>query len=112
MNALTTISRHGITLPMGPIAEFCRRWKIRELAVFGSFLRDDFGDQSDIDLLIDATTGASWTFADLLLAMQEEMARLLGRRVEFVERTAVERSRNYIRRRHILATAEPIYVER
>ena len=109
MNALTTISRHGTTLPMGPIAEFCRRWKIRELAVFGSFLRDDFGDQSDIDLLIDATTGARWTFADLL-AMQEEMARLLGRKVEFVDRTAAERSQNYIRRRHILATAEPIYV--
>ena len=111
MNTLTTISRHGITLPMGPIAEFCRRWKIRELAVFGSFLRDDFGDQSDIDLLIDATMGTSWTFADLF-AMQEEMAGLLGRKVEFVERTAVERCRNYIRRRHILATAEPIYVER
>ena len=42
--------------------------------------------------------------------MQEEMARLLGHKVEFVDRTAVERSRNYIRRRHILATAEPIYV--
>jgi predicted nucleotidyltransferase len=69
MNALTTMSRHGITLPMGPIAEFCRRWKIRELAVFGSFLRDDFGDQSDIDLLIDATTGANWTFAELLAWM-------------------------------------------
>ncbi|MGZ3381689.1 MAG: nucleotidyltransferase family protein [Isosphaeraceae bacterium] len=109
MNTSTTISQHGITLPMDPIAEFCRRWKIRELAVFGSFLRDDFGDQSDIDLLIDATTGARWTFADLL-AMQEEMARLLGRKVEFVDRTAVERSRNYIRRRHILATAVPIYV--
>jgi hypothetical protein len=43
--------------------------------------------------------------------MEEEMARLVGRKVELVERTSVERSRNYIRRRHILATAEPIYEE-
>ena len=41
-----------------------------------------------------------------------EMAKLLGRKAELVDRCAVERSRNYIRRRHILGTAEPIYVER
>ncbi len=111
MSISTTISRHGIALPMDRIAEFCRRWNIRELAVFGSFLRDDFEDRSDIDLLIDPMTGVAWTFNDLL-AMEEEMAKLLGRKVELVERAAVERSRNYIRRRHILATAEPIYVER
>jgi uncharacterized protein len=111
MSISTTILRHGIALPMDQIAEFCHRWKIRELAVFGSFLRDDFGDRSDIDLLIDPRTGVAWTFNDLL-AMEEEMARLLGRKVELVERASVERSRNYIRRRHILATAEPIYVER
>jgi len=105
-----TISRHGITLPMEQVAEFCRRWKVRELAVFGSFLRDDFGDQSDIDFLIDPQTGVIWKFADQM-AMEEEMSQLLGRKVELVERTAVERSRNYIRRRHILSTAEPIYVE-
>jgi len=96
---------------MDQIAEFCRRWKIRELAIFGSFLRDDFGEQSDIDLLIDPRPGATWALADYL-AMEEEMAKLLGRRVELVERASVERSRNYIRRRHIMATAEPIYVER
>jgi uncharacterized protein len=106
-----TIAPHGIALPTDPIAEFCRRLKIRELAIFGSFLRDDFGDQSDIDLLIDPRTGVTWSFADLL-AMEDEMTNILGRKVEFAERTAVERSRNYIRRRHILATAEQIYVER
>ncbi len=111
MTPATTLTRHGITLPMDQIAEFCRRWKIRELAIFGSFLRDDFGEQSDIDLLIDPSAGATWALADYL-AMEEEMAKLLGRRVELVERASVERSRNYIRRRHIMATAEPIYVER
>jgi predicted nucleotidyltransferase len=111
MSPATTISRHGISLPMDQIAEFCRRWKVREMAIFGSFLRDDFGDQSDIDLLIDPTKGVTCSLADLM-AMEQEMARLLGRKVELVERSSVERSRNYIRRRHILTTTEPIYVER
>ena len=111
MNVTTSISRHGITLPMERITEFCRRWKIRELAIFGSFLRDDFGENSDIDLLIDPKPGVSWTVADIE-AMEQEMAGLLGRKVELIERTAVERSRNYIRKRHILATAELVYVER
>jgi predicted nucleotidyltransferase len=111
MTTATKLTRHGITLPMDRISEFCKRWNIRELAVFGSFLRDDFAEQSDIDLLIDPKPGVKWALPDYL-AMEEEMAKLLGRRVELVERAGVERSRNYIRRRHIFATAEPIYVEK
>ena len=111
MSITTSMSRHGVTLPIDQIADFCRRWKVRELAVFGSFLRDDFGDRSDVNFLIDPKSDVIWTFADHL-AMEEEMAKLLGRKAELVERSAVEQSRNYIRRRHILATAEPLYVER
>ena len=111
MSTATTISRHGVTLPADRIADFCRRWKIRELAVFGSFLRDDFTDQSDIDLLIDPQPGTAWSLADLL-SMEEELKAWTGRSVQLVERPSVEDSGNYIRRRHILATAEPIYVER
>src|SRR5262249_2607531 len=100
----------GITLPGDRIAEFCRRWKIRELAVFGSILRDDFGAHSNIDLLIDPMPGAKPTLDDML-TMERELAALVARKVEGVERPAAERSPNYIRRRHIMATAEPIYVE-
>jgi predicted nucleotidyltransferase len=71
------ITRHGITLPTEQITEFCRRWKIRELAVFGSFLRDDFEERSDIDLLIDPLNGVTWSVTDIL-AMQQEMANLTG----------------------------------
>jgi predicted nucleotidyltransferase len=110
MSTVTTFSRHGITIPREWIAEFCRRWKIRELAVFGSLLRDDFRDDSDIDLLIDPLPNVRLTFDDLA-GMEDELTRALRRKVEIVERGGVERSPNYIRRRHILATAEPIYVE-
>jgi predicted nucleotidyltransferase len=110
MSSTGRISRHGINLPMDQIAKFCRRWKIRELAVFGSFLRDDFDEHSDIDLLVDPSPGVAWTLENHF-EMQEKMAKLLGRGVDLVERSSVERSRNYIRRRHILGTAEPIQFE-
>jgi predicted nucleotidyltransferase len=110
MSTETTLAHHGIILPAERIADFCRRWKLRELAVFGSILRDDFSEQSDIDLLYDPRPGTSFTLDDLL-AMDQELETMLGRKVDLVERGAVERSRNYLRRRHILASAETIYVE-
>ena len=45
-----------------------------------------------------------------LVTMQEEFRAMVGREVDLVERGAVEKSENYIRRRHILESAEPIYV--
>ena len=111
MSTTTELTRHGITLPMDRIADFCRRWKVRELAVFGSFLRDDFRDDSDIDLLIDPLYGVKWSFDDVF-AMQDEMTALLGREAQIVERSSVEASPNYIRRKRILSTAVPIHVER
>jgi predicted nucleotidyltransferase len=110
MTTATTLTRHGITLPMDQIVEFCRRWKIRELALFGSFLRDDFGLESDLDFLYTFAADVHWTLFDLD-KMEGELAAISGRDVDLVCRSAVERSRNYIRRRHILSTAEPIYVE-
>jgi predicted nucleotidyltransferase len=110
MNTAGTFSRHGITLPMEQIAEFCRRWKVWELAVFGSFLRDDFRPDSDLDFLYTFNDNAHWTVLDLD-TMEQELAAIVGRDVDFVCRSSVERSANYIRRRHIMSTAVPIYVE-
>ena len=109
MNTTTTISRHGMTLPMDQIAEFCLRWKIRELAVFGSFLRDDFRPDSDLDFLYTFAGSVDWTLFDLV-TMNQELAAIVGRPVDLVERKSIERSENWIRRRAILSTAEVIYV--
>jgi predicted nucleotidyltransferase len=106
----TGITRHGITLPRDRIADFCRRWKIRELAVFGSFLSDDFRSDSDLDFLYRFSEDAHWSLLDLD-RMDQELAAIIGRDVDLVSRSGVERSRNFIRRRNILSTAEPIYVE-
>ncbi len=90
------------------IADFCRRWKISELALFGSVLRDDFRPDSDVDVLVSFAKETNWTLLDHI-AMAEELSRLVDRKVDLVSRRAIERSRNWIRREAILAAAEPIY---
>ena len=98
----------ALALPMDRVADFCRRWQIRELAVFGSALRGDFGPESDIDLLARFSPDARWTILDHC-RMEDELAEILGRRVDLVSRRAVEQSRNWIRREEILSTASTIY---
>lgn len=98
-----------IELPMSKIEDFCQRWNISELALFGSVLRDDFRSDSDIDVLVTFAPNRQISFADFLQA-EEELAQLLGREVDLVSRQAVENSRNYIIRKHILKSAKVIYV--
>src|SRR6266852_4486774 len=93
------------------IAGFCWRWKITELSLFGSALRPDFRPDSDIDLLASFAPDAEWSLLDHA-AMQEELSVLLNRKVDLVNRRAIERSGNWIRRENILSTAEPVYVAR
>jgi predicted nucleotidyltransferase len=93
------------------IGEFCRHWKITELSVFGSALRKDFRDDSDIDVLVSFAADADWSLMDHA-QMEQELAAQLGRKVDLVSRRAIERSSNWIRREDILSTAEPVYVAR
>ena len=99
-----------IQLPKDKIKDFSDRWKISELALFGSVLRDDFRPDSDIDLLVTFSPDADWSLFDHV-QMQQELANILGRRVDLVSKRAIERSQNWIRRREILETAKIIYVK-
>lgn len=101
----------NLDVSLDAVADFCRRWNIVELALFGSILRDDFGPDSDVDVLITVRPGQRLTFANLG-AMQEDLELLLGRTVDLLTRKSVEDSPNYLRRRHILGTARVIYAER
>lgn len=98
-----------IELPAHEIEGFCRRWKVTELSLFGSVLREDFRPDSDVDLLVTFASEARWSLFDLV-RMEEELQSLLGRKVDLVERKAVERSENYIRRKSILSHLQPVYV--
>jgi len=102
-----TISR--ISIPQDELRAFCQRHRIRRLALFGSVLREDFRPESDVDVLVDFEEGGEPGLFDLI-GIQEELSAILGRQVDLVERKAVERSANYIRRRHILDSAETVYV--
>jgi predicted nucleotidyltransferase len=90
------------------LAAFARRWRVKELALFGSALRDDFGPESDVDLLVTFEEGETWSRFDLA-EMREELAEALGRPVDLIEKRAVEGSENWIRRRAILSTARTVY---
>jgi predicted nucleotidyltransferase len=98
------------TLPITEetLRAFCRRWQITELALFGSALRDDFGPDSDIDLLVRFAPDATPTLFGMV-QMQDELRGMLGRDVDLVSRRAIEASSNYIRRRAILESAKVIY---
>ncbi len=97
-----------IMVPKDKIAVFCQKWKITELAFFGSVLREDFRPDSDVDVLVTFTPDSDWGI-DHLLDMKEELETLLGRAVDLVEKRLVEESRNYIRRKHILSHMEAVY---
>lgn len=88
------------------LERFCSRWKITELAVFGSILRDDFRPDSDLDLLITFAADAPWSLWDLI-AMKQEFERLAGRPADLIEKGAL---RNPFVRHEVLRTQEVIYV--
>ena len=100
-----------IPLDKESIAEFCRRWKITEFSLFGSVLREDFRPDSDIDVLVSFAPEAEWGLFEHV-AMQEELAAMFNRKVDLITRRAVEHSRNPVRRRIILESAQPYYVAR
>lgn len=103
--------RIEIPVPTAQLDEFCRRWKIAELRVFGSALRDDFRPESDLDLLVRFAPDADWSLLDHV-AMEEELSGIVGRRVDLVSQRAIERSSNWIRRKAILESAEPFFASR
>lgn len=95
----------AIEIPKEAIESFCRRWRVRELALFGSVLRDDFRPGSDVDVLISFAEDAPWSSFDLV-TMQDELEKVFGRSVDLVEREGL---RNPFRRNAILASREVLH---
>ena len=99
-----------VSIPMARLSDYCRANGITRLDVFGSALHTDFGPESDIDLLVEFEPDRKISLLDMA-GMEQEFSDIFGRKVDLVERSAVERSRNYIRRAAILESAETIYAE-
>jgi len=103
--------RTEIPIPIEQLEGFCRRWKIAELRMFGSALREDFRPDSDLDLLVRFLPDADWSLLDHV-TMEEELSGIVGRKVDLVSQRAIERSSNWIRRKAILESAEPYFASR
>jgi predicted nucleotidyltransferase len=87
------------------IAEFCRKNHIRRLSLFGSVLRDDFGADSDIDILVEFEDGHVPGLA--FFGMEEELSRIMGRKVDL----STPQFLSPYSRDEVLAEAEVQYVE-
>ena len=98
----------AIDIPHERIAEFCRRWEIREFALFGSVVSPDFRAESDVDVMVAFAPAARRTLFDLG-EMQQELSELFGRHVDLVTRSAIESSRNPYRRNSILRSVEVVH---
>ncbi len=92
-----------IPIPQTQIAQFCQQHHIRQLALFGSILRDDFTPQSDIDILVQFEPGHTPGFA--FIDLQDQLSKLLGRTVDL--NTPQDLSRYF--RDQVIAAAEVIY---
>jgi len=97
---------HGISFPKEVIADFCKRYRIRKLALFGSVLREDFRPDSDVDVLVEFEPGH--TVGLLRMAgLEMELSEVLGRRVDL--RTLAELSRYF--RDEVARTSEVQYAQ-
>ncbi len=95
-----------IEIPKSQIIDFCRRYHVRELALFGSVLREDFSSNSDVDVLVEFAPEAQVTLLTLS-GMQIELTELLQRPVDLVLRDGLKA----IIRETVLSSAEVIYAE-
>jgi uncharacterized protein len=92
-----------VSVSPAEIARFCRRNHIRRLALFGSVLRDDFGAESDVDVLVEFQPRHTPGFG--FIDLQDQLTQMLGRRVDL--NTPQDLSRYF--RDEVLRSAEPLY---
>lgn len=97
--------RENVTFDQDAINGFCQRWQVVEMSLFGSVLRDDFGPESDVDVLVVFSDDAPWSYWDWA-PMTDELSRIFGRPVDLVEKRSVV---NPYRRHHILTNRRVIH---
>ncbi|NJN92853.1 MAG: nucleotidyltransferase family protein [Anaerolineales bacterium] len=95
-----------VEIPQEQLTDFCHRYHVRELALFGSVLRDDFRPDSDIDVLVEFEPEARITLLTLS-GMQIELAEILQRPVDLVLRDSLKP----LIRESVLSSAETIYAK-
>ena len=95
----------ALDLPIDALCEICRRHGVRELSVFGSVLEDDFRPDSDVDFLVVFDSDDLGPWMGRLFDLQEELERLLGRKVDLV----LKKNLKWVLRDRVLASAKVLY---
>jgi predicted nucleotidyltransferase len=103
------MNKKRFTIPRKKIAAFCKRWNVSEFAIFGSALRADFRPDSDVDVLVSFAPEAKVSLYEMV-HMQDELKEIFSRDVNLISKRGVETSRNYLRRKAILESAQVIHV--
>lgn len=98
----------NIFIDKAKLEQLCAKWRIAELAVFGSVLRPDFRPDSDIDILVAFEDAATWTLIDLS-DIRDELSVLLGHPVDLLTKRSVQSSRNPYRKAEIFKNSQVIY---
>jgi predicted nucleotidyltransferase len=99
------MSKTKIRIPRQKIIEFCRRWRVVELSLFGSVLREDFHPESDVDVLVTFSKDTEISLFDFV-QMKLDLEEIFNRSVDVIEKDALE---NPFRKREILKNAQVIY---
>ena len=97
------MTRIAIDYDKEKLRDFCRKWKITEFSLFGSVVRDDFGPESDVDVLVTFAADARRSLFDMV-HMEDGLVEIFGREVDLLTRRSVERSLNPIRKTSILSS--------
>jgi predicted nucleotidyltransferase len=111
--ALQSLIYQRLTLTPAQIADFCQQHHILELSLFGSILREDFRSDSDIDILVvfDHDANPNLSLMDLV-GIEYQLEDMVKRKVDLIEKRSIIDSKNWIRRKNILNTAQVIYESR
>jgi len=105
METLEKLHRNGIFLEYNDVIKICKKYFISELSIFGSSIRDDFTDKSDVDILVSFTLNSRITLFDII-ELENEFKKILGKEVDVVEKESLK---NPIRKNKILESREIIY---
>jgi predicted nucleotidyltransferase len=108
MSAETQKAQFAIPFSTDRIAAFCAKWKLSKLELFGSVLRDDFRQDSDVDVLVTFGSDAGPTFLGIF-EMKDELQEIFCRPVDLLTRESIEASRNPYRRKAIMESAMVVY---
>lgn len=105
MSNLPSVLAERLRVSYVQLADFCQRWQIQALSSFGSVVRDDFGPDSDIDVLAVYESDVVRSLFTQV-GIKDELAELFGRKVDFVEKRSLK---NPFSQREILGSCRIIY---